>query len=299
MNARLKTKSKLFIALAFVALISRPSFAQKPTDTAQGKKDPLLLLASLPKSHIMWHDVKEAWWDGGQYVTRPLKWNFNQWMIVGTVAGMTWVFGQTDDDVARGFFQRNRGVTGSDLANIGNFYGSGIPTVLVGTGLYAYGLEANSARTRIVGRHVLQAFAYGGLTTTTLKILLGRARPFASGSGGPFVNIHGLTLQNAWNSLPSGHTTVACALSASLAADINDNLVTTGLYLLAATTVFGRMYTDNHWFSDTFLGGVIGSLAGFWAARETEHYDIVTNEPKDESLVIEPYGTGIRLAWKF
>src|SRR5205809_637733 len=87
MNVCQKTKSNLFIALAFLVTVSRPSFAQKPSDTAQGKKDPKFVLESLPKTHIMWHDVKEAWWDGGQYVTRPLHWDFQQWMIVGTVAG--------------------------------------------------------------------------------------------------------------------------------------------------------------------------------------------------------------------
>src|SRR4051812_39573266 len=112
MNALPKTKSNFFIVLAFSALFSIPLRAQKPTDTAAGKKDPQFVLSSLPKSHIMWHDVKESWWDGGQYVTRPLKWNLNQWLIVGTVAGMTWVFGETDDDVARGFFQRSRGIIG-------------------------------------------------------------------------------------------------------------------------------------------------------------------------------------------
>src|SRR5205085_8740970 len=70
--------------------------------------------------------------------------------------------------------------------------------------------------------------------------------------------IYGFSLNNVWNSMPSGHVTVAAALSETLAADIGNTWASIGLYTCTAATVFGRLYSDQHWLSDTFLAGVIG-----------------------------------------
>jgi hypothetical protein len=67
--------------------------------------------------------------------------------------------------------------------------------------------------------------------------------------------------------------TVASALSATLAEDIGNPWATLGLYTCAGLTLFGRLYSDQHWVSDTFVGGVIGTVAGIWVSQETEHYD--------------------------
>ena len=147
-----------------------------------------------------------------------------------------------------------------------------------------------------MGRQVLQSFAYAGLTTTVIKVLFGRDRPF--NNAGPNI-FHGFTLQDAWNSFPSGHTTVACALSETLAADIDQPWAYATFYTFEAATVFGRLYADAHWLSDTFAGAIIGNLAGFWVSRETEHYDLKTNEPKSTSFVIEPTLDGVSLAYHF
>jgi membrane-associated phospholipid phosphatase len=63
-------------------------------------------------------------------------------------------------------------------------------------------------------------------------------------------------------SLPSGHTTVAFAMSSVLSARIHNTAVSVGLYSLASLTALGRVYHNVHWFSDTFLGAAIGTVAG-------------------------------------
>jgi len=149
---------------------------------------------------------------------------------------------------------------------------------------------------RVMGRHVVTSFAYAGITTTVLKILIGRNRPFVN--QGAFV-YHGFSLQNAWNSMPSGHVTVASALSETLAADINKPWAYVTFYTFDAATIFGRLYSDAHWFSDTFLAAVIGTAAGYWVSQETDHYDMKTNDPKPTSFVIEPTPNGVGLAYNF
>ena len=145
-----------------------------------------------------------------------------------------------------------------------------------------------------MGLHVVQSFVYAGITTTALKVLVGRNRPFLD--QGTYV-YNGFDLNNAANSMPSGHVTVAAALSESLAADIDNTWVSIGLYTCTAATAFARMYSDQHWLSDTFLAGVIGTATGYWVAHQEDHYDMQTNDPKHASIMVVPTWNGLALVW--
>ena len=93
--------------------------------------------------------------------------------------------------------------------------------------------------------------------------------------------------------------TVASALTETLAADIGNTWASVGLYTALGLTVFGRLYSDAHWLSDTFVGGLIGTAAGYWVSQEEDHYDMKTNEPKPTSFLIEPTLGGVSLTYKF
>lgn len=290
-----KTMSKL-PAFLFVALLllSRVATAQE-SDSSYHAMDSLQ--HSLSAGHIIWHDVKESVHDAGNYAIRPIYWNAKEWAIIGTVAGITVMMQSADDQAVRDLIQHNQSSFGTNLAKFGNnFYGNGYATALTFVSLYSVGLATDNSRLRIMGRQVLQSFAYAGLTTTVIKVLFGRDRPF--NNAGPNI-FHGFTLNDAWNSLPSGHTTVACALSETLAADIDQPWAYVTFYSFEAATVFGRLYSDAHWLSDTFAGAIIGNLAGFWVSREVEHYDLTTNDPKPTSFLIEPTLGGVSLTYKF
>lgn len=283
-----------FLCIVFLMVLSAEGLAQE-SDSSYHAMDSLQ--RNLSAGHIIWHDVKEGAHDGYDYIVRPIYWNAKEWAIIGTAAGVTLIMQYADDQAVRDLIQRNQSSFGNNLAKFGNnFYGNGDATALTFLSLYSVGLATDNSRLRIMGRQVLQSFAYAGLTTTAIKILFGRDRPF--NNSGPTI-FHGFTLNDAWNSFPSGHVTVACALSETLAADIDETWAYVGFYTLEAATVFGRLYADAHWLSDTFAGCIIGNLAGFWVSRETEHYDLKTNEPKTTSLEITPTLTGINLAYHF
>ena len=285
----------LFSAAAQIS-VATIALAQE-SDSSYHAMDSLQRAVPLSPGHIIWHDMKEGADDGWHYVTRPLYWNLKEWAIVGTVAGVTVMMESADDLVARDFFRRNQGTFGNNLFWFtNNVYGTGYATAATFLSLYSIGLETHNSRLRIIGRQVVQSFAYAGLTTVVLKVLFGRARPFSN--QGPF-DFHGLTLKNVWNSLPSGHCTVAGALSETLAADIDQPWAYATFYTLEGLTAFGRMYADAHWLSDTFAGLIIGNIAGFWVSRETEHYDLVTNKPKSTSFLITPTLNGVALAYRF
>lgn len=229
---------------------------------------------------------------GGKYVQQPFHWDSREWAIIATGVGITAVVELADDQMVRDFMQHNQGSFGDKLAWFGNnFYGNGMATVLAGGSLYAIGLETDNNKLRLMGRHVFQSFLYAGLTTTAIKFIAGRNRPYLN--QGTF-DYRGFSIDNAWNSMPSGHVTVATALSETLAADIDNPWASAALYTFAGATVFSRLYSDEHWLSDTFLASVIGTATGYWVAHQDEHY-----EAKQTGLLIVPGPTNLTFLWSF
>jgi hypothetical protein len=269
-------------------------------DTSYRLKNDSATTAILEQSsvgHIMWHDIKDGFYDLGQYVLRPFHWDIREWGIIATGIGFTAALEVADDVPIRNVIQSNKGKFGDEFVNFGNnFYGNGYATGLTAITLYSAGIASDNNVLRNMGLHVIESFGYAGLTTTALKILVGRNRPFLY--GGKFV-YNGPSLANAANSMPSGHVTVASALSESLAEDIKNPWVSVGLYTFVAATAYSRMYSDQHWFSDTFLAGVIGFCSAFWVDHQPDHYDLSTNDPKPTSFQFEPTIGGVSLVYHF
>ena len=67
---------------------------------------------------------------------------------------------------------------------------------------------------------------------------------------------------------------------------------TAGLYALAGVTAWSRVYHDNHWFSDTFLGAALGTSVGLAVSCEK-------GEGSPVGLLIEPSLSGVRLELDF
>ena len=255
------------------------------------------VLAKSSAGHIMWHDIKDGWYDLGQYVTRPFHFTASEWGLFGAGVAVTAGLEVFADVPVRTVFQKNQGKFGDQFSQFGdNFYGNGYATALTAVTLYTAGLASDNEKLRVMGFHVIESFAFAGLTTTGMKILIGRDRPILY--NGKFI-YNGPSLANAYNSMPSGHVTVAAALSESLVEDIHNTWVSVGLYSFVAATAYARMYTDQHWFSDTFMASIVGLFTGFWVDHQDDHYDLKTNDLKPTSLVIEPTIGGVSLAYHF
>lgn len=209
------------------------------------------------------------------------------WFVQGThplsiagAAGGAAVLVATADDNVRQSVQRHLTSTGDHVAQFGNFFGTGAPGGIAAIALYGTGLLADKPEIRLAGLHVVQSLAYAGIITTTLKIVIGRERPFLNNGPDQF---HGFSTSDNRNSMPSGHTTVAFAICSSLAADIDNPYATVGLYGLATVTAWSRIYSDRHWLSDVFLGAAIGTACGYGTVHL--HTD---RAPGDAGLYITP-----------
>jgi membrane-associated phospholipid phosphatase len=92
-----------------------------------------------------------------------------------------------------------------------------------------------------------------------LKVSVGRSRPYQNKGA---LDFNGLSWTNEKQSFPSGHTTIAFAMSASLSVRLKRPAATVGLFTLALLTTAHRLYDDQHWLSDTLFGAAIGTSIG-------------------------------------
>jgi len=183
----------------------------------------------------------------------PCEFSTHQWLATaGVLAGTATLF-TVDRDVRR--FAGNQQTAAFDhLFSIDRWYGNAYTLVFTGS-LYGIGLALNETDLRLCGLRATEAFVYGGLLTTTGKVVLGRRRPRA---GDNHLFFKPLRLSDTFHSLPSGHATVAFAVATvcakSMAADWGKIIC----YGSAGLVGCARVYHNAHWLSDVVLGSVIG-----------------------------------------
>lgn len=165
---------------------------------------------------------------------------------------------QIDEDIRQSLKENNLNHQ-TDLLDFGKAWGEPIFTVPLSAGLYLHGLIAEDKATRRVGFEIFQSFFYTGIITAILKGTIGRARPYMELSSKKF---RPLTANNDFNSLPSGHTSLAFSLSTILSNNFESDYLKVAAYLPAFITAFSRMSYDKHWLSDVFLGAAIGYFVG-------------------------------------
>jgi membrane-associated phospholipid phosphatase len=154
-----------------------------------------------------------------------------------------------------------------------NFVGGPAP-VLVGGAMFLFGRVANRPRVAHVALHMTEAIAVGLATSGSLKMLAGRARPYASADTAPhdFGFARGFRGER-YQAFPSGHATVSFAVAAALTSEtaewsLRARWIAGGLLFGGATIVgLSRMYADRHWASDVVVGAAIGTFAGFKTVR--------------------------------
>lgn len=211
-------------------------------------------------------DVDAGLEDARRVFTAPAHFDGGDWLYAALAAGLTAAAYTVDGDV-RDYAQRQPVEDWELPLTVGQWYGSGAVSGALGAGLYAAGLIAGDDDTRITGRLVLQSMAYSLVITELLKVLTGRARPYL-GEGKDAFGLPTLDIEH--HSFPSGHATVAFALSATLARRFGSTPLSVLLYGLAAMTAVQRVADDRHWLSDTVLGAVIGGVVGLAVVRFEE-----------------------------
>ncbi len=184
----------------------------------------------------------------------------------GIVTGTTAALFLADVPI-RSFALRSHSSLNDDILNITEQYGATGNAIILSGSIYGAGLVLGTPEIRKTGTMLMESLLWTGVVTTVIKYTFGRARPYMNKGN---VRFQGIQFSDDFLSFPSGHAAVAFTLSSVLSKRINNTAASIGLYTLAGLTGAARIYHDQHWLSDVFLGAVIGTSVGTAVARDDD-----------------------------
>ena len=206
-------------------------------------------LISLDYLKVIWSDTKEI-------VTEPWHWDRDDWRDFGLIGGGLILTGALLDKPIRDAAQRNRSSSSDRFFKDVEKFGTkqyGLPVL---AGFYLYGEFADDYNAKTTALDGLSASIISSLLSSSIKGIVGRARP-NTGLGPHHFNPGGGDY-----SFPSGHATGAFAFASVIAAHYDDVWVDTTAYTIASLVGVARIHLDAHWTSDVIAGGLIGGLIG-------------------------------------
>jgi len=205
--------------------------------------------------------------DLGKYFTAPTRWGGEEWTTFGLSVGGIYLSAELLDDKWKDeMANEDHPSYYNTIDSIGNAWGdlrlSG-PFML---GVYGYGRWADDPRYVNASKDMLQSVVYTGAMTQVLKQVFKRNRPNVA------------TDESGWfgdgSSFPSGHTSVAFAVSRSFLNSLeNPSLATKALfYGLATSTALARTYDNMHWASDVIAGAVLGIYTADFVTEQNKRH---------------------------
>ncbi|MFA7421274.1 MAG: phosphatase PAP2 family protein [Melioribacteraceae bacterium] len=237
-------------------------------------------------------DIKIGINTGYKLITSPAHFETSDWIYGGMAVAATGITILVDNDI-RNNFKNNHTRLLDNIADVGHNYGNAAYAITFSSAIYLGGKIFREEKYSTTGRMLLESLFYSGVVTTVIKSVIGRSRPYTEDGPSRF---NGFQVKAETTSFPSGHTTVAFAVSSVLAERIDNVYASVFLYSLAASTVFQRIYDDQHWASDALFGALIGYTIG----KAVVKYDA---EKNINNLSVSTYylqnGGGITLKYNF
>jgi len=222
--------------------------------------------------------------DAGPAPDRP--WLLRTAVVIGG-AGLL----MTIDEPTRDWVLDHRTDGYETFADIARPWGEWPAYVPLGVGLTLGGWAVGDDAVRVAGERVAVSIAISAVAEGALKYTLSRRRP--TSADGP----RDFEFFGSHSSMPSGHTTVAFALAASLAGDIDRTWASAGLYGLATASSLARLVDDMHWLSDLWLGAAVGIFSAEFVTDRilAPHHE--RERGLAPELALSP--AGVALSWRF
>lgn len=212
--------------------------------------------------------------DSRDIITAPLSWEKKEWIIAGSVAGITGILVSQDAMIRAKFQSFRRPITDSITKYGLERFGSGEYSMPLVGSIYLFGVLTKNERCKKTGMLAVKAFVLSSAFVNIPKILINRRRPFQTESHNPYifegpVNIQkisgseGRFFNKFYKSMPSGHTTAAFAVATVIAEEYKDKpIIPVISYTIASLTGLSRIHDDKHWASDVFFGAAFGWSIG-------------------------------------
>jgi membrane-associated phospholipid phosphatase len=228
--------------------------------------------------------------DSRDIVIAPVRWNKYQWIAfsgVTVVAALLY----TQDSYIQKVVQKNQTPFLNGASKYGlERLGSGVYSLPAMALLYGVGAIRKDDKEKYTALKGIEAYALGFLTAQVLKQLTHRDRPYMNNPPDPYM-WYGPFKPPSNSSFPSGHSTIAFAVATVVATSYSKTIwVPIVCYTFAGLTAFSRVYQNDHWFSDVFVGSAIGFAIG---------KTIINNQMKKlKILPVSQTGMGVTLVYQ-
>ncbi|MEO8233649.1 MAG: phosphatase PAP2 family protein [Ignavibacteriota bacterium] len=245
-----------------------------------------LFFTNAQTDSIFISDVNDALKISAGFYTSPLKFDTEDWIKLSAVVGLTGIVTLADKDI-RNFSQRNQSSVANKIFDSDKYYSTEFAGISI-LAFYGYGLIADNSNVRKLAVKLTEATLFASSITLITKVVVGRGRPYKQDNQyytNPF------TIDNDYNSFPSGHTTLAFAYSTVMANEIDNIFWKVGWYTAAGLVGYARVYHNQHWISDVIMGAAIGYFSGEFV----NNHDLNNKEKFSINLYPLPKGFAVQI----
>ncbi len=186
------------------------------------------------------------------------------------------------DEPVADHLRTHHSATGGDLAKAAREFGGPYVYLPVTAGILVGGLASHNQAVAKAGVRLAATLGLAGATGFGMKFVVGRLRPNETTESYQFKPF---TSDRAF---PSGHSTMAFAMAASLSDDIQRGWATTGLYGAATAVAVASVYQEEHWVSDVAGGAAVGIAAAKLASGRWRVFGI-----RPPAFLMGPAGTAV------
>jgi membrane-associated phospholipid phosphatase len=214
----------------------------------------------------------------GAFFLSPFSAGTEEFLYAAGITGGTILLMTQDQYIKKQVGRTTIKTLNADFWDIPTTYGIIGYANIFSFGMYAAGLFSGEDNLRTTGRLLVESITVSGISVMLFRYIAGRVRPYYN--EGPWA-YRWFETSNEIQSFPSGHTTVAFAISTILAEQIDTWWSRVFFYGFSSLTAFARVYNNQHWFSDVVAGGLLGFGSGMF---------IMNREHKREAGL---FGSGI------
>jgi len=258
-------KKKFIILFLIIAFLCQFTFAELPEAQENGEKE-----QETPFFKSVLQDEGEIW-------TSPFRMKKAKTFITwGSVALITAVLIKNDESLYRRtkeYQEKNEWVDW--LSPKFTILGDGNLNLGVAGAFYLSGLLFKDKKARKTGELVLMSLIHATVVVQLGKHLCGRQRPEAENGVDRWAGPSGFFKRYVdhrdmlYDAMPSGHTITAWSMATVVAHMYNEKpFVPILCYSLATLSGLSRVTEDKHWYSDVFLGAVLGFAIGKFVVKK-------------------------------
>ena len=193
------------------------------------------------------------------------------WLGAGTALSIAVM--QFDSRIARELQRQRDNPTLQEVADVFSLINEK-SLAAAGVLTYAGARMAKARATTDIALHTTEAIVASSTTSTLIRGILGRSRPFVTSRRDAFDYHYGEGFRELrYRAFPSIHSSAAFSTAAAVSEEMRvrrtrgRKVLAPLFYTVAAGPGLARMYSDKHWASDVVMGAALGTLAGLRSVR--------------------------------